>query len=64
MCSLWLCRNILRIHPAVKRGCAAGTLEQQKPTIERVSSQIGLLARLVEENEDKGRVAQVLSTAE
>jgi hypothetical protein len=38
-------------------------LEQQKPTIERVSSQIGLLARLVEENEAKGRVAQVVFIA-
>ena len=37
----------------------AGTLDQQKAMIERVSKEIGALSDLVEENEAKGRVGQV-----
>ena len=37
----------------------AGTLDQQKATIERVSKEIGALADLVEANEAKGRMGQV-----
>ncbi len=37
----------------------AGTLDQQKATIERVSKEIGALADLVEANEAKGRLGQV-----
>jgi hypothetical protein len=37
----------------------AGTLDQQRATIERVSKEIGALADLVEANEAKGRMGQV-----
>ena len=37
----------------------AGTLDQQKATVERVSKEVGALADLVEENEAKGRMGQV-----
>ncbi len=36
----------------------AGTLDQQRATIERVSKEIGALADLVEANEAKGRMGQ------
>ncbi len=41
----------------------AGTLDQQKATIERVSKEIGALADLVEANEAKGRMGQVCASA-
>ncbi len=37
----------------------AGTLDQQRAMIERVSKEIGALADLVEANEAKGRMGQV-----
>ncbi len=37
----------------------AGTLDEQKATVERVSKEIGALADLVEANEAKGRMGQV-----
>ena len=37
----------------------AGTLDQQKATVERVSKEIGALADLVEANKAKGRMGQV-----
>ena len=40
----------------------AGTLDQQKATVERVSKEIGALADLVEENEAKGRMGQVCAS--
>jgi hypothetical protein len=41
----------------------AGTLDEQRATIERVSKAIGALADLVEENEAKGRMGQVCASA-
>ncbi len=41
----------------------AGTLDQQKATIERVSKEIGALSDLVEANEAKGRMGQVCASA-
>ncbi len=46
---------------ATARG--AGTLDQQRATIERVSKEVGALADLVEENEAKGRMGQVCASA-
>jgi hypothetical protein len=45
--------------PVGCHGVRAGTLDQQKATIERVSKEIGALSDLVDENEAKGRMGQV-----
>jgi hypothetical protein len=48
---------------AAAHGARAGTLDQQRAMIEHVSKEIGALADLVEENEAKGRMGQVRTSA-
>jgi hypothetical protein len=50
-------------HGPRDHGARAGTLDQQRAMIERVSKEIGALSDLVEENEAKGRVGQVCISA-
>ncbi len=60
--ALWRTRVLQAGWTGRSEECArAGTLDQQKATVERMSKEIGVLADLVEENEAKGRVGQVLA---